>query len=516
MIIKTMSDPLYSTPLSVPGHVYISVTNLANLASLPSCTLRIDVFVHLGLNVEGNTSELTLTLVEDVIVQLSQQGGFVLHSGPQTPDVDFGIVEINGPIEATLNALIWTQSNPLVESYPGGFFRFEGHSDHRNEFSKQVVLSKLTTIVASWFGLPNVSTNVNNNAWLLRKTLLAAEDARIPVYIPPGDYTFDETLFPDLDPHPITLQGAKSGQSIITLAEGTYLIEMEGESTTNRLKGVSVRHLNFVGDEYTNNNQPISLQFAEDVDISSCRFGNLLRSIQTKSVYNCRTTDNSSQDIRNHCFYNRQAEIFDGDEYVDYYGSKNIIVRNNKFVRCPKNVSLTSNRAVIFSAYNNPDDIPDNVNIAERHKSCMTAHNHFSDQRCTSVDMIAICRSFLANGNIIEMVVEEFTQNEPMTMGGNWQERTNGVLSADQAGGEEFLLGMNNIINERNSAGSILLNSQGESALFWANQIIGGRTAFYMSFNGENHPEYVRLQRNVFFNMNNTGASLFGVGDVIL
>ncbi|MBS1262750.1 MAG: hypothetical protein MAG453_02113 [Calditrichaeota bacterium] len=168
---------------------------------------------HLELGDQGLS---TLDLPPVLTVRGLQQGSLVL--------LGTSLLTIGGLFEGAPVARPWIEEN----NYPGGFFRFEDPDVH--PFHTHVTIAKANTVNASWFGLPNLA---DFNAWLLRKCLLAAEDAKIPVYLPPGNYSFDGEVFPEAEESPNShrFRGSKAGTSVLSTFDapnGNFLFRTQG------------------------------------------------------------------------------------------------------------------------------------------------------------------------------------------------------------------------------------------------------------------------------------------------
>ncbi|GBE30242.1 hypothetical protein BMS3Bbin04_01274 [bacterium BMS3Bbin04] len=435
MNIKLMSHPDYSSPLSVQGHAYISSTNLSNIAALPPCVLIVDVFVHLGYELEGYASELELTLEDQIVVNLTQQGGFVLHTGPTDPDEDFGIVTIEGAVHAPLNAKRWTQNDVDVETYPGSFFRFSGYrgapDDHRNLWNVQVRLLKVRRVIASWFGLPNSTTNVNNNAWLLRKAILAAEaiyddqtdellvPAR-PVYIPPDTYKFDDDVFSENNPltSPIRLRGSQAGSSTISTVDDTEnrieLFTITG-TPANPVQGMSIEHLFFDARDIAVTGQPGQLllipTYVDGLNLSFLRFSHGNDAIRAQAVKNAIISHNEFSGQRNYSVRCMPNIYSDGT----WYPSTDVIVANSIF----SNPSMYRAQATIAFRPMSNQVFQLGDSIHGRMARLIIAGNHLANLATAGIRIGALCGNAIGVSNIVHYPWDN-RNDEPMTVGGQW------------------------------------------------------------------------------------------------
>ncbi len=140
---------------------FLTESNLNSINSEPGW-LYVDIPVHIGENLEDEGQDDSLYLVElddSIQILFQQDGSFILRTNTLVVS------------ELVVNSSIMTPRAVTTydDDYPGGFFRFQ--SDPSNLYDSQVIIQGNVSIDVTWFGLPNTA---DNNAWLLRKAILAA------------------------------------------------------------------------------------------------------------------------------------------------------------------------------------------------------------------------------------------------------------------------------------------------------------------------------------------------------
>ena len=177
---------------------------------------------------------------------------------------------INGPLEG-----------PAVQ-----IFKFMGSG------AGSVYVKNTEAVVPQWFTFDTGQTDDK----IIHKALIAATgtDNKIPVFIPPGDYSIGAAI--EFAGQPVTIRGAGMKATVLRLSDDNSDGIFEINNSVSEVTGVHLSHLGFTrtDDEI---GIPLKVINVNEVTVENCGFFTAKYGMQMSGCHNVIVSDNSFEDL---------------------------------------------------------------------------------------------------------------------------------------------------------------------------------------------------------------------------